>query len=198
MAFNSLAFLASFDKQITRLQRAEHITKDTVKAMSRDLLSLIHTEKDNSKFGDIGFINRFLNALSPANRRVAVLFFKEFTGFIYNDDGKAFVKKSKKHYDEVQARTLDKLNTDPVFNMWSWQDARINMEVVPTPYTLERVQETFTQMVKKADKANISKKDILGVMLNTGFTLQDIIDCLDATHHLGEAVSMIEQQYTEV
>lgn len=196
--FNTLAFLASFDKDVTRLQRAEGMTKELVKAMSRGLLWTLHIDKDNSKHGDIGFINRFLTALSPANRRVAVLFFKEWTGFIYSDEAKVFTKKSKKHYDEVQTRTLDKLNSDPIFNMWSWQDARVNMETVPTPFTIERVKETVLQMVKKADKANISKREILTAMLDTGFTLQDIIDCLDATKHVGDVVDMIEQQYQAI
>lgn len=196
--FNTLAFVASFDKDVTRLKRAEAMTKELVKAMSRGLLWTLHIEQDNPKHGDIGFINRFLGALSPANRRVAVLFFKEWTGFIYQDDAKAFTKKSKKHYDDVQKRTLDKLSTDPIFNMWSWQDARLNMEVVPTPYTIEKVKETVLQMVKKADKANIGKKEILVAMLETGFTLQDIIDCLDTTHHVGDVVQMIDEQYQEV
>lgn len=191
MAFNSLAFIATFDKTITRLQRAEGITKETVKGLSRDLLSLLHTEQDNSKHGDIGFINRFLGALSPANRRVAVLFFKEYTGFIYSDEAKLFTKKSKAHYADVQTKALDRLKVDPIFNMWSWQDARLNMETVPVPFTLERVKETVLQLVKKADKANISKREILSAMLQSGFTIHDIVDCMEDTHNIAPALDIL-------
>ena len=196
--FNALAFIGTFDGTLTRLQRVENISKEVLKDVSRGLLFLLHGNDEAQKAGDIGFINRTLNVLSPVNRRVAAEFFKEFTGFIYDADRKQFTKKSKKHYDEVQAKTLDKLTHDPVFNIWTWQELRLTIEKTATPYTMERVQETLTQMVKKADKVNISKRDILGVMLNTGFTIQDIIDCLESTNHLGEAVGMIEEQFQEI
>ena len=198
MAFNALAFITGFDGQLTRLGRVENVTKVMLQSMSRDLLSLLHGDEEKQKAGDIGFINRTLKVLSPANRRIAVLFFKEHTGFIYNDDLHSFQKKSKKHYDEVKIKTLDKIKTDPLFNIWTWQEIRVKMEVEPTPYTLDKVQEALTTMLKKATKVNITKKDILGVMLNTGFTLQDIIDCLDATNHLDDAMNMVAQQYVQV
>lgn len=192
MAFDNKQFILSFPKTIARLGRVEGVTKAILKELSRDLLSCLHGVGDKS--GDIGFINQTISALSPVNKRAFILFTKEHTGFILNDEGTHFTKKSKKHYDAVQAHTLQCL-LDPHFNVWSWQEKKINMEVEPTPFTIEKVQETVTTLLKKATKANISKGDIVAVLFNTGFTVQDILDAMEAKQEVVHMVEAIDAKY---
>lgn len=192
MAFDNNAFVQSFPKTIARLGRVEGITKAILKDLSRDLLSCLHGNGDKS--GDIGFINKTISVLSPVTKRAFILFTKEHTGFILNDDGTCFIKKSKKHYDAAQAHTLQCL-LDPHFNLWSWQEKKVNMEVEPTPFTIEKVQETVTTLLKKATKANISKGDIVAVLFNTGFTVQDILDAMEAKQEVVHMVEVISEKY---
>jgi hypothetical protein len=192
--FDSLVFVGTFDKVLESLQNSEKITKAVLQELSRNLLELLHSK--NTKQGDIGYINRTINVLTPVNKRAFILFCKEFTGFICNDDGTMFLKKSKKHYDAVALKALEWLE-DPLNNLWTWQTRNIDMEKVVVPYSLDNIRESFAQMVKKGGKVNISKADIIGAMFDTGFTIEDLIETLEKVEKLGEVMDIIEHDYVE-
>jgi len=61
-----------------------------------------------------------------------VLFFKEFSGFNYDEDeAHAFTKKNKKKYEEITAKALKALD-DPHFNMWTWQRNLSSLKTLPS------------------------------------------------------------------
>lgn len=191
--FNSVAFVASFDAVLETLAQSEKITKATLQTLSRDLLALLHTE--NPKQGDIGYINRVINVLTPVNRKVFIAFGREFTGFIMNKDGTAFLKKAKKHYDDAAIKALVWLD-DPMNNIWSWADR--NIDIVPKEFTIEAVKKTTENMLKKAEKANISQADMLGAMFEAGFTVDSLLIMLEKSDKLGDLVTRIDEQFEEV
>jgi hypothetical protein len=195
LMFNSNAFVASFDAVLLTLTNSEKITKATLQVLSRDLLSLLHTKND--KMGDIGYINRTIQVLTPVNKRAFIAFCKEFTGFILNDGGLMFDKKSKKHYDVVAIKAIEWLD-DPLNNIWSWQETNLEVEKVVNPFDMDKVRLTLTQLKAKAAKNNISNIDIIGALFDTGFTVQDLIDTLEKVDKLGEAASIIEHDFAEV
>lgn len=190
--FNSIAFIASFDKVLETLTQSEKVTKATLQVLSRDLLALLHTK--NPKQGDIGYINRTIAVLTPVNRKVFIAFGRAFTGFITNADNTTFLKKSKKHYDDAAIKALEWLD-DPMNNIWSWADREI--DIVPKEFTLDAVKKQTENMLKKAEKNNISQADILGAMFEAGFTLDSLLIMLEKQDKLGDMVQRIDEQFEE-
>lgn len=190
--FNSLAFIATFDKTLESLAQSEKITKGVLQSLSRDLLSLLHS--NNTKQGDIGYINRTLNVLTPVNRKVFIHFCKEFTGFILTDDGTMFAKKSKKHYDDVAIKALSWLD-DPMNNIWNWADR--NIDIVPKEFTLEGVKKATETMLKRANKAGMSQAEVLGAIFEAGFTVEAVVLMLEKADKLGDVVQRIDEEFVE-
>lgn len=191
--FNSAAFLASFDRQLKHLATSEKITKTTLQTLSRDLLALLHTKND--KQGDIGYINRTVAVLTPVNRKVFLEFGREFTGYILNDDGTMFLKKSKRHYDVVAIKAMEWLD-DPMNNIWSWADRHI--ELVSKEFTLDSVKKQTESMLKKAKKANISQSEMLAAIFESGFTIDALLIMLEKTDKLEEFANRMDEEYDQV
>ncbi len=191
--FNRQQFTASFPKSLSRLERVEKMSKDVLMPLSRDLLFMLHSDDKNQ--GDIGYINRTIAVLSPANRKVFVLFLKEYTGFIANDEGTMFIKKSKAHYEQVRAITLAWLE-DPMNNFYSWV-GRVNLKAEKAPFTLDMVTENVKKMLSKADDAGLSHADVLAAMFKGGLTMDNLISALDTMGEIGTVVSIIDDKYVE-
>lgn len=194
MAFDRTKFVSSFDATLTRLKRAEHIGKEVLMPLSRDLLLMLHSDEKNQ--GDIGYINRTIAVLSPANKKVFVLFMKEFTGFICNDDNTMFVKKSKKHYAVVQAMALAWLD-DPLNNFYSWV-GRQKIEATKVEFNAEYVKSATKKMLEKAHKSGMSNAQVLEAMFEGGLQLSDLIAMLDHAGKVGDVVALIDEQFEEV
>lgn len=192
MAFDSVKFIAGFERQLKHLVTSEKITKALLQTMSRDLLALLHTKND--KQGDIGYINRTIAALTPVNRKVFISFAKEFTGFILNDGGSCFIKKSKKHYDESATKALVWLE-DPMNNIWSWADR--NIEVVPKEFNIEAIKKATENMLKKAEKNHISKAEVFGAIIAGGFTIAELVECMVKLDKMDDVMHEVETNYTE-
>lgn len=192
--FNRDSFTASFPRSLARLERVEKMSKEILMPLSRDLLFMLHSDDKNA--GDIGYINRTIAVLSRANQKVFVLFMKEYTGFIANDEGTAFIKKSKKHYDQVRAIALAWLE-DPMNNFYSWVN-RVQLKAEKAPFTLDLVTESVKKMLAKADDAGLSHADVLAAMFKGGLTMDNLISALDGMGEIGTVVSIIEDQYAEV
>jgi hypothetical protein len=190
--FNSIAFVASFDKVLETLTQSERVTKATLQSLSRDLLALLHTK--NPKQGDIGYINRTIAVLTPVNRKVFIAFGRAFTGFITDAGNTTFLKKSKKHYDDAAIKALEWLD-DPMNNIWSWADREI--DIVPKEFTLDAVKKQTENMLKKAEKNNISQAEILGAMFEAGFTIDSLLIMLEKKDKLGDMVQRIDEQFVE-
>ena len=171
MAFDRNEFLAAFDKKLKTLDKAEKVTKEIVKEMSRDLLHITYENQD------IGFINRFINALTPMNRKTAILFFKEFSGFTWNKDEVSFITKDKKNWEKTVAKGTEALE-DPHFNLWTWAEKNVEVEV--KPLDLSKITVFVQNALKKAEAQGISKADVFKAMMAGGLSAEEIVDMLAA------------------
>jgi hypothetical protein len=169
--FNAEQFKAGFDKQVKALAKAEKLTKDTLRDMSRDLLLMVQETED------ITYVNRVLAVLTPMNLKTAVLFFTEFSGFTYNVEEKIFGKKNKKKYEEIVAQALAKLE-DPHFNMWTW--AEKELDVGKKPFKLEDITKFAERAVKKAAEEGIDQADVLKAFFAGGFTPEALVAVMQA------------------
>ena len=192
--FNRTQFTEAFPKLLARLTRVEKMSKEVLMPLSRDLLLMLHS--DDKEQGDIGYINRTIAVLSPANKKVFVLFMKEYTGFICNDDGTMFVKKSKKHYAVVQATALIWL-ADPLNNFYSWVN-RQKIEATKIEFNAEYVTSATKKLLAKAKDNGMTHAQVLEAMFEGGLTIDDLIVMLDHAGKVGDVAAMIEEQYMEV
>ena len=167
MSFNKEVFDASFSKNVARLGRVENMTRELVKNMSREVVHAVH------ETGDIGYVNKTLNALTLMNRRTFVLFSQEFTGFVYDEKAKAFESKAgKKQYAKCKA-AFDLAMTDPHFNMWTWAEKNVSVE--KKPLDLEKITQYMKSALKKADDEDISQADVLRAVLKGGIEFNTLI-----------------------
>jgi hypothetical protein len=168
--FDRTAFYAAFEGQLNSLASAEKITKDTLRDLSRDVLYVLFETED------ISFVNRVTAALTPINRKVALLFFKAHTGFKFERETGKFISKDKKVYDKVAENTLNLLNEDPHFNLWTWADKNIEVEV--KPLDLSKITVFVKNALKKADEQGIKKSEVFKAMMQGGFTADELIDIM--------------------
>ena len=170
MPFNRESFLSNFAVSIEALCQSEAVTKRELMHLSRSCLEYTYDTGDN------GVINRLILVLTPVNRKVAIEYFKEFSGLVYDEaNGNRFKGKSKKNWDKVMAEGKEFL-ADPHNNIWTWAERHI--EVTKKEFDLEQVTQAFTTFVKKAQKVNLTQKDVLKAVLKTGIELDTILELM--------------------
>jgi hypothetical protein len=174
--FNAEQFKTGFDKQVKALAKAEKLTRETLRDMSRDLLSMVQATED------ITYVNRVVAVLTPMNQKTAVLFFREYSGFKYNEEEKVFGKKEKKH-EEITAKALAALD-DPHFNMWTW--AEKNLDVAKKPFKLEDITKFAERAVKKAAEEGIDQAAVLDAFFKGGFTPEAIVAVMSKMTEVAE------------
>ena len=171
--FNREAFDVSYKANVKKLAASEKLTKELIRSMSRDVLEAHHAT------GDVAYINGVLAVLSPMNKKVCILFFKEFSGHTCNEDG-VFGKKDKKKYEEARKASFDQLE-DPLFNVFSW--AERNVEVEKKPFTLGKLQQQMCSLVKKAEENKISHADIIRALFANGVEVNEFLKVME---HMAE------------
>ncbi len=179
--FNRAAFEAIFQTAIDALTQSERVTRETLRDLSRSVIEAVHIT------GDIAFVNKLIMVLSPMNKRTAVLFFKTFTGFRYDDAAVVFLKKDKKRYDDARQSSLDFL-ADPHNNIWTWSDKHVQLEA--KPFTLDKVTQYITSALKKADTGGVSHADVLRAVFKAGLSIDDVTAALDV---LGAEASVTDE-----
>lgn len=167
--FNKEEFESAYAKAIKALKASEKITREHLQSLSRSVLEVIH----NPLCGDIAYVNRLLEVLTPVNRKVAVLYFQEFTGF--NCDKGVFTTKNKKAYVEHAAKA-QKFLEDPMNNIWSWAGREIDVE--KKEFDLDRLKKMTETLVKKADKAGIQQIEILRAVMSAGVKIETILEMM--------------------
>lgn len=169
--FNRAEFEKTFDGRLKKLANAEKLTRETLRDLSRELL-LVTQETE-----DIGYVNRVVCALTPVNRKVAILFFKEFSGFVWNDEEGKFSRKDKKKYDQIAAIATAQL-VDPHFNLWTW--AERNVEIEPKPFDLAKITTFAASAIKKAEGAGVSKADVMKAFIAGGFDADMLLAVMES------------------
>ena len=171
--FDKKAFEKVFSQALRKLAGAEKITKDVLRDMSRSVLEAHHATED------VAYINQIIPVLTPINRKVAILFFKEFSGFQWDDETKRFTKKSKKHYDAKHQLSMDFL-ADPHQNIWTWAERNVEVEKKPAPSLLDKVEIFIHDVLPKAEKAGITQAEIITAIFKAGVKPEAVIAAFDA------------------
>lgn len=138
--FDKKVFEGKFNAGVKALAKAESTVRETLNPLSRSVLEAVHATEN------IGYVNKLLAALSPVNRKAAVVFYKHFSGFHYDDATASFTKKSKKRYEQAfnDARAFLE---DPLNNLFSWADRHV--EVEQKPFDAESFKKGFKRMFDK-------------------------------------------------
>lgn len=170
--FDKNQFDAAYKANVKKLAASEKVTKELLRSMSRDVLEAHHAT------GDVAYINGIIAVLSPMNKKMAVLFYKEFSGHLYEEG--VFGKKDKKNYDEAHKKSFDGLE-DPLFNVFSWAGPNIDME--RKPFTLGKLQQQMSSIVKKAEQNKISHADIIRAMFANGIEIGEFMKVVE---HMAE------------
>lgn len=173
--FNKENFEAKFNRSMDDLRRAERVSKETIKELSRSVLEALHIT------GDIQYVNTFIGALSPMNKKTAVLYFKEFSGFKHDDALGLFTSKAKKKYDDAHAASLEFL-ADPHNNLWTWAERNIEME--KKEFDAERLNKMAKQLIDKATKNDFKQSDVLKALLANGMTLDTMLEVMQGMEGL--------------
>lgn len=164
MAFNKKAFDPKFQAAVVDLAASEKTTKAVLMSLSRSVLEAVQVTED------VAYMNTVVNALTPVNRKMAVLFFVTFSGF--RCENGVFTKKDKKNYEAIKAETI-KAMEDPHFNIWSWAEKEI--EVEKKEFTLDRISKTVESVLKKADKAGFSQAETLAAIIAGGLDVNALM-----------------------
>lgn len=136
---------------INQLSKAEKITKTNLSVLSRELLAHSIEHKDAS------LVNKMLggDVLSPANLRIARLYFAEFMPFAQVlvdriEGGKAVKQLAgfKNFSERRSASMMEKVEewlADDKNDIWAWQSDNVQMEKKPADYASK-----LTKLVEKA------------------------------------------------
>ena len=162
----------SFNEALTRLASAEKLSKAELTAMSRTVLEIFHGTMQ------IGFLNRLLGVLTPANRKMAVGYLKAFTGFHYSETSGSFEKKDGKNFQQAVEKAHAFLE-DASNNIWTWHAAETGHKKPDSkPLDLADVTKAMTKFLDKAGKANVKQVDVLRAAFSAGFTLDCLMELL--------------------
>lgn len=163
--FNRAQFELNFTASIDALRQSEGVTKRELRVLSRTVLEAHHST------GDVYFINTLIDALTPLNKRVSILFFKEFSGFMWDDQLKRFTKKSKKGYDKAHAAYVEFM-ADPNNNIWTWSER--NVEIEQKPFDVKKVTKFIEQAIKKSNQ-----KEVLKAVLDGGIEVETLFALIE-------------------
>lgn len=168
--FDKNTFERSFNIAMEKIASSEAVTKREMRDVSRTVLEAWHAT------GNVVYANRLLKILSPMNKKTAILFFKRFSGFHFDDVTGEFDHKSKKRYETAHADCM-KFLADPHQNFWTW--AERNIEVNHHPFEVDSVQKYMTKAIKNAAGVGLSHADLLKAVFKAGIDPACIIQVMD-------------------
>lgn len=168
--FDKSTFEKSFATAIEKLAVSESVTKRELRDLSRSVLEAWHAT------GNVVYANKLLGVLSPINKKTAILFFQELSGFHFDPVMGAFDHKSKKRYEKAHEKCI-KFLADPHQNIWTW--AERNIEVNHKPFDVAGVQKYMTKAIKDAAGVGLSHADLLKAVFKAGIDPACIIQVMD-------------------
>jgi len=168
--FNKATFEAAFALSIVALVASERVTKAELQVQSRAVLEAVHAT------GDIGYANRLIEVLTPVNKKVAIVYFKHFAGFSFDDNLGIFTKKSKKRYEAAHKESMSFLE-DPLNNIWTWAARHVTVE--RAAFSLDTVTSHVKLYLQKAKDAGMTDADVMRAIIKGGITADCIIGMMD-------------------
>ena len=182
------AFDVNFDAAIDTLTNSEKTTKNILRELSRSVLEILFFSED------IGYINRTIHALSPMNKKVAIEYFKAFSGFHFVKEGNCFGKKNKKQFEEIKAQAIEFLS-DPHNNIWTW--AEINIDIQAKPFDINAISKYISGALKKAEKAGYTDSDVIAQVFASGVDVSAIIKAMENLATKENQVMILDGNVTE-
>lgn len=183
--FDKVKFEKEFNGRIGTLAKAEKSVRAEVNWLSRAVLEALHSTEN------VGYVNQLLQALTPVNRKAAIIFFKHFGGFHYDDSTAMFTKKSKKRYDNAHKLAIAFLQ-DPNNNMFSW--AQRHIEVEQKPFDVTSFKKGFKNYVAKhlqqAKDNGLDQRELLAIMFEAGVEVDAILEVMQQSGKI--AVTEVE------
>lgn len=167
MAFDKNAFDISFPKDLATLGKSEKVTKELLRDLSRNVLAVHHQTQD------VSYMNKLIAVLTPVNRKVATLFFAEFSGFRQTDG--VFTKKDKAGYDKAAEAAIIFLD-DPLNNIWTWAEREVAVE--KKEFDIKQVTTAIENFNKKALKNGLTQADVLRAVLSAGFEVDTLLSIM--------------------
>jgi len=163
---NAQQFNTRFNADLDAVKASEKITREKLRDMSRYMLEALHDYAP-----DIRPVNDLLNVLTPVNRKVAIEFFREFTGFTYDKKESRFTQKDKRKYEDDRNASAEFLE-DPLNNIWTWANQNIEVDRVVKPFDPKEVEKAVEKQLKKARQQGVAgaEVDILLAVLEGGIT----------------------------
>lgn len=183
--------LKAMNGKIKQLAAAEKITKKVFGELSIDLLRYYSEYMSN----DIAALNRTINVLSPANRRVGVMFFSAFLPWKYDAEKEIFTTKQGDKAVNAKFEACREFLAAGL-TIWDWQEDNVDMEIKPANWsgkisTLITKAMSDTRKVGDNEVDNDEKMeavDILKAVMVGGVTFPDIIRLVEElTSHAAEA-----------
>ena len=183
---------AIFGAFLDSIREAEAVTKRELGAMSRTLVASIHGFGDAADLaGETDYINRLLPILTPMHRKLAVNFFRHFSGYNFDDKLGTFTKKNKVKYMDARAEAeLLMAEKHPLIeenhpqNIWGWAE-HLKLEN-PKVFNPEKVTKFVKNQIGLATGAGLSKIDVLSAVFEGGFGMDDVVAMLEMVE-AGEA-----------
>jgi hypothetical protein len=168
-AFNVGKFEQAFNTSINKLAESEKVTKQELKTVSRSVLEATHST------GQVSYMNRLISVLTPVNKKVCILFLKHFSGYIYDDVGAMFTKKSKKKYDEA-FKEYTEFMQDPNKNIWTWAERHVQVE--HKPFSIDKITSYMTKAIKDAQASGLTDVDVIRAVLKAGITADALLEIM--------------------
>lgn len=162
---------------IATLKTHESSAKAIITNLAPEILQRIH-EHD-----DVDTANRFVLALSDANRQMVLRFIKEFSG---HRIGEGVVGKRSKDYTDKDGRKAtpyqdakDAFDSFVESGMTIWQWAFTKKEASPdAPVDMDKASKAFHRKAKKAIEQGQSRLQVLSMAIGDTFTIEEVINLL--------------------
>lgn len=158
---------AKITKDIKDLKASEKISKALLSVLSRDLLKYVPDT------ADIGMVNRLLGVLTPMNKKTAILYFKKYLEWNYEQEGENFsgkVKGDKKVAAIVELRDI--WLADPDNDIWVFA-ATLKVEPKQVDYG-KKITDDINNAMDEG-KGNMLASEVMDAITASNLTVHDLI-----------------------
>lgn len=174
MTINNLK--ASIATRIDAIKASEAVTKLELGLVSRELLLYVPDSKD------IGAVNRLIDVLTPKNREMAVIFFRNFLPWNYDDTANMFVGMVT-----GDAKRKRKLDATAVFlkkeenNIWTW--AKVNIAPMERAKNYAGRIQSVINAALHDEKAPLSEAEVFSAII-TAMPLETILALIEKANEV--------------
>lgn len=161
--------------RVAAITAAEKITKVELAAVSREMLIYV------PQSDDIDIVNRLISALTPVNKKVAILYFKHFLPWEEETDAKGnhvrFGKKMKLAKAITARLTLIKdWLAEESNTIWAWADDNIEVKKKDFAANIQKAIKAALKGDEKSGTEPLTHAQIVNAFFTAGLTIDDLLD----------------------